>query len=67
MTPIGLGGSKLVSDLLIDAKVPQDRKQRTYVLTHGEKVLWLCGHRLADGIGATADTRRMLRVEWSGV
>lgn len=65
--PIGLGGSKLVSDLLIDAKVPRDRKQRTYVLTHGEKVLWLCGHRLAEGIGATADTRRMLRVEWSGV
>ena len=66
ITPIGLGGTKLVSDLLIDAKVPRDRKQSTYVLVQGDKVLWLCGHRLAEGIGASAATHKMLRVEWTG-
>lgn len=66
MSPIGVGGSKLVSDMLIDEKVPRDRKQLTNVLAQGEKILWLCGHRLAEGVGATANTRNMIRVEWTG-
>lgn len=66
MRPAGLGGSKLISDILIDAKVPRDRKQRTYVLVQGDRILWLCGHRIAEGIQAPDNGSEALRFEWSG-
>lgn len=64
LRPVGLGGSKLVSDILIDAKVPRDRKERTYVLCDPERIIWLCGHRLAEEVAATSSTRRVMRLEW---
>lgn len=66
MRPAGLGGSKLVSDILIDAKVPRDRKQRTYVLVQGDRILWLCGHRIDEGVHTANGDPEVLRFEWSG-
>ena len=62
MRPIGLGGSKLISDILIDAKVPRTRKDMAYVLLSGEEVAWLVGHRIGEGYQATECTRRVLRI-----
>ena len=66
MRPEGLGGSKLISDILTDAKVPRDTKERTYVLADAERMIWLCGWRLAEGVKATPMSTNVLRVEWSG-
>ena len=44
--PIGMAGSKKVSDYLVDAKVPVPEKQRQFVLVNG---------READGGGRNAD------------
>ncbi|MGV3636346.1 MAG: tRNA lysidine(34) synthetase TilS [Flavobacteriales bacterium] len=66
MRPEGLGGSKLLSDILIDAKVPRDTKERTYVLAEADRIIWLCGWRLAEGVKATPGSANVLRVEWSG-
>ncbi len=52
MRPIGLGGSKLVSDILTDAHVPRPVKERAWVLLSGGEVVWLAGHRIAEGAGA---------------
>ena len=61
--PIGLGGSKLVSDLLIDAKVPATEKEEVYVLVSNGTVVWVCGHRVAEGFQATSGTRRTFVIE----
>ncbi|HNR53783.1 MAG TPA: tRNA lysidine(34) synthetase TilS [Flavobacteriales bacterium] len=66
MRPDGLGGSKLISDILIDAKVPGDRKDRVLVLADAERILWLCGHRIAEGAKATAAGSRVLRLDLLG-
>ncbi|MBL7947007.1 MAG: tRNA lysidine(34) synthetase TilS [Flavobacteriales bacterium] len=66
MRPAGLGGSKLISDILTDAKVPRDTKEQAYVLADAERILWLCGWRLSEGVKATSDCANILRVEWSG-
>jgi tRNA(Ile)-lysidine synthase len=49
MRPAGLGGSKLISDILIDAKVPRHRKAGVHVLISGGEIAWCCGHRVAEG------------------
>lgn len=61
MRPEGLRGSKLVSDILIDAKVPRDRKADTWVLVDGKGILWLVGHRVAEGVRATGASLRGIR------
>ncbi len=65
MRPIGLGGSKLVSDILTDAKVPVERRSNSYVMLNGDEVVWLVGHRIAEGFQAGLDPGRVLRCSWS--
>lgn len=60
------GGTKLVSDILIDAKVPRDLKRNVHVLTDAERVIWLCGWRIHGGSKASASSNRILRVDWLG-
>lgn len=65
MRPIGLKGSKLISDMLIDAHVPAQSKAGSYVLTSGERVVWLVGHRVAEGFAPGPGTRQVLRLDHS--
>ena len=60
MCPVGLGGSKLISDLLTDAKVPADLKPRALVLVSGGTIAWLCGLRVGEGFQATAQSQQVL-------
>lgn len=62
MRPIGLDGSKAVSDILIDAKVPRAEKEGTYVLVSGADIVWLVGHRIAAAHVAGPTTQRVLRI-----
>lgn len=62
MRPIGMQGSKLISDMLIDAKVPRDRKGGFHVLLSGDRIVWACGLRIAEGVQATPRTRQVLRL-----
>lgn len=63
MRPKGLGGSKLISDILIDAKVPRNEKPAAYILLNGEEIVWLAGHRVAEGYSAPPDAEDAL---WIG-
>ncbi|MCS6968940.1 MAG: tRNA lysidine(34) synthetase TilS [Cytophagales bacterium] len=49
MQPLGMKGSKKISDLLIDLKVPVPVKKRVRLLCNAEgQVLWLIGYRLSE-------------------
>lgn len=65
MRPAGLGGSKLISDILIDLKVPLERKRRCYVLAEPQRIVWLCGFRLAEGVKASAGSRSVLLLTYA--
>lgn len=64
LRPIGMQGSKLVSDMLIDAKVPRDRKGRIQVLLSGDRIVWVCGLRIAEGYQASPNSERVLRLSY---
>lgn len=64
--PAGLGGSKLVSDILVDAKVPMAEKNGVYVLESAGTVIWVAGHRLAEGYQATVGSTSVLRIARAG-
>ena len=66
MRPIGLGGSKLISDILTDAKVPSATREHHRVLVSGGTIVWLLGHRVADGFTVTASTRHVVKLVLPG-
>jgi tRNA(Ile)-lysidine synthase len=45
--PIGMKGSKLISDVLTDAKVPNSERLEQLVLCDDEKILWCVGHTVS--------------------
>ena len=47
MKPIGINGSKLISDILTDAKVPHYLRQAQRVLVDDHRILWCVGHAVS--------------------
>jgi tRNA(Ile)-lysidine synthase len=53
--PLGMKGSKLISDFLIDKKVSLEQKKKTLVLVSGEKIVWVVGHRISEDFKCEGD------------
>ncbi|HYA03124.1 MAG TPA: tRNA lysidine(34) synthetase TilS, partial [Syntrophobacteria bacterium] len=62
--PLGMGGRKKLSDFFIDAKISRSRRRLTPVLCDRSKIIWVVGHRIDDRVKITAQTRRLLRLEY---
>jgi tRNA(Ile)-lysidine synthase len=63
--PLGLDGTKRVSDLLTEAKVPPSERSRRLVLSAGEAIVWVVGLRLAHDARIRPDTAAAVRLRWS--
>lgn len=62
MVPYGMTGSRLVSDILSDLKIPLDRKKRLRALTRDGLILWIPGIRAASAYPVTASTSKILQL-----
>ena len=60
--PLGMGGWKKVSDFLIDEKVNLHKKNQQMVLTAGENIVWVCGHRISDWVKVTPNTKKYAKI-----
>lgn len=57
LKPIGINGSKLVSDILTDAKTPHSERRDQYVLCDDEKILWSIGNSISREAIASAGSK----------
>ena len=64
MRPLGMDGSRKLSDLLVDAKVPRQDRGAIPVVRDGERIIWLAGVRMSDEYRVGPATRRAMRLEW---
>ena len=60
--PLGLDGSKAVSDLLTDAQVPSHRRAEICVLSTAEHIAWVVGHRLDHRVRVRPETEEVVRL-----
>ena len=60
--PLGMMEEKKVSDYLIDAKVSMAEKKRQFVLTAGDRIVWLVGQRIDNRHKITSKTENVLRI-----
>jgi tRNA(Ile)-lysidine synthase len=63
MVPFGMRGTKKLSDLLIDRKVPRSRRQRTPVFEDRRGIFWVPGVAAGERTRIGARTRRALRMK----
>jgi tRNA(Ile)-lysidine synthase len=62
--PFGLGGSKKVKDLLIDAKVPKAKRDQIPMVTAGDLILWIPGVARSDVAPWGTHTRETVVLHW---
>ncbi len=60
--PIGMEGTKLVSDYLIDQKMDSFTKQQQLVLLAADEIIWLCGQRLSEKVKIDGKTKQYLEL-----
>ena len=61
--PLGMKGSKLLSDFLKDLKLTTNQKENVNVLvTPKEEIVWVVGYRVDDYFKVTKETKKVLRV-----
>jgi tRNA(Ile)-lysidine synthase len=60
--PLGMKHKKKLSDFMIDEKIPLNLKQQVLVLTSGDEVIWVVGHRIDDRYKIASKTRRAFRI-----
>ena len=63
MRPFGLNGTKLISDVLIDRKVPKIKRSEMQVLTSGGVVIWLMGVLRSDEAPVESSCRKVWRFQ----
>ncbi len=60
--PIGMKGTKKISDFLSDEKASSIGKKEYLVLTNGGKIVWVIGLRIDDGFKVTSETKKILKL-----
>jgi tRNA(Ile)-lysidine synthase len=65
MRPLGMSGSRKLSDLLIDAKVPRRGRGSIPVVRDKERVVWLAGVRMSDEYRVGPNAKRAIRLTWT--
>lgn len=60
--PIGMKGTKKVSDYLNDIKMDSFEKKNQLVLLNNNKIVWIIGKRLDDNFKITSTTKKALKL-----
>lgn len=60
--PLGMKGSKKIKDYFIDEKIPKGERDNIPLITDGENIVWVFGHRISDLYKITEGTKKILKI-----
>ena len=63
--PLGMSGHKKLKDFFIDLKLSSKARAHIPILTHRNRIVWVCGLRIDDRFKVTKDTKRVLKVTFN--
>lgn len=64
MMPLGMQTLKKLKDVLIDAKIPRDRRDAVPVLWDGEKIVWVAGVRMDERVRVKDASEILMEIRW---
>ncbi|MEM9936666.1 MAG: tRNA lysidine(34) synthetase TilS, partial [Bacteroidota bacterium] len=67
MKPLGMSGSKKISDILNDLKVSPAKKSGMLVLADSKGIFSLKGYRISDKVKLAKDSTRVLKIVYEGI
>lgn len=62
MKPLGMQQYKKISDMLVDLKIPLHQKNKIWVITSGEAIVWLVGYRINDDFKCDEATHEIFKI-----
>ncbi len=62
--PLGMKGSKKISDFLTEQRVASFNKEEQLILESSGKIIWVVGLRIDDGFKITGKTKKILKLCW---
>jgi tRNA(Ile)-lysidine synthase len=63
--PLGMKGSKLLSDFFVDQKFTDAQKDQVLLLVSAEnEILWVVGYRIDDRFKVTSETKTIFQCSW---
>ena len=60
--PIGMKGTKKVSDFLADEKIPSSEKKSQLVLINKGKIVWVIGHRMDERFKVNSGSKQIFKL-----
>jgi tRNA(Ile)-lysidine synthase len=60
--PIGLKGTKKISDFLNEQKITSSKKKDQLILTNKGQIVWVLGLRLDERFKITSDTKKVIEL-----
>lgn len=63
--PLGLNGSKLISDIFIDKKISQSQKKNQVIINDSNNVVAILDICVSDKFKITSKTKRILKINYS--
>jgi tRNA(Ile)-lysidine synthase len=64
MRPLGMEGTRKLSDMLIDAKVARRERPAVPVVRDSERIVWVAGVRMSEDYRVHPGTSRAVRLTW---
>ncbi|HOK52557.1 MAG TPA: tRNA lysidine(34) synthetase TilS [Bacteroidales bacterium] len=60
--PLGMKNFKKLSDFFIDLKLSRLQKERTWLLTNGDEIVWIVGIRIDERYKITPQTKHVIEI-----
>lgn len=60
LRPKGLGGTKKIQDLLVDARVPRRNRWMVPVVEDANGIIWVAGYRIDERVAPGSESKRFL-------
>ncbi|HTF05184.1 MAG TPA: tRNA lysidine(34) synthetase TilS [Bacteroidia bacterium] len=63
--PLGFNGSRKVSDVLTEMKIPLHEKRNFPVVVCSDEIVWIPGYRIAEKFRVTEKTKTAVHIKWN--